>query len=129
MDARVDDAFKQHLQKMDWLHGDAVTQAATLTPPPAGATASGGKMGFNLPLSEAPEAQEVIAPVLEVKMTPEGVNERSAEGNSGQDCEDAAKAAATAAESLAEPAAPPTDGKIEKEAKTGSSPPKDGTPV
>uniref|UniRef100_A0A8C2Z8Q5 ATPase family AAA domain containing 3A n=1 Tax=Cyclopterus lumpus TaxID=8103 RepID=A0A8C2Z8Q5_CYCLU len=25
IDARVDDAFKQHLQKMDWLHGDEVT--------------------------------------------------------------------------------------------------------
>ncbi|TNN85563.1 ATPase family AAA domain-containing protein 3 [Liparis tanakae] len=140
IDARVDDAFKQHLQKMDWLHGDEVAQAATLTPPPAGATASGGKLGFNLLLSEAPEAQEVIAPVLEVKMKPEGestsppshTSEQSAEGTSGQDCEGAAKAeAATAAESQAEPAAPPTDGngKIEKEAKTGSSPPKDGTPV
>uniref|UniRef100_A0A8C2Z8R1 ATPase family AAA domain containing 3A n=1 Tax=Cyclopterus lumpus TaxID=8103 RepID=A0A8C2Z8R1_CYCLU len=141
IDARVDDAFKQHLQKMDWLHGDEVTHGTTLTPHPAGATASGGKMGFNLPLSQAPEAQEVIAPVLEVKMKQEGeslsppsnINNQSAEGKSatpaGQDCEDAAKAeAATEAKSLAKPAAP-TDGKMAKEDKTGSSPPKDGTPV
>uniref|UniRef100_A0A8C2Z8Q0 ATPase family AAA domain containing 3A n=1 Tax=Cyclopterus lumpus TaxID=8103 RepID=A0A8C2Z8Q0_CYCLU len=39
IDARVDDAFKQHLQKMDWLHGDEVTHGTTLTPHPAGATA------------------------------------------------------------------------------------------
>ncbi|XP_075966997.1 ATPase family AAA domain containing 3 [Anarhichas minor] len=138
IDARVDDAVKQHIQKMDWLHGDVEAQAKTLTPPSAGATAIGGKMGFTLPLSEAPEAQQVIAPVLEVETKQEGentappsdINDQSAEGKSataaGQDCEDAAKAA----ESLAQPAAPTdSDGKMEKEDKTGSSPPKDGTPV
>uniref|UniRef100_A0A4W6EMB3 ATPase family AAA domain containing 3A n=1 Tax=Lates calcarifer TaxID=8187 RepID=A0A4W6EMB3_LATCA len=55
IDARVDDAVKQHLQKMDWLHGEEEAQTKTLTPPPAGATGSGGKMGFTLPLSEAPQ--------------------------------------------------------------------------
>uniref|UniRef100_A0A7N8XJZ7 ATPase family AAA domain containing 3A n=1 Tax=Mastacembelus armatus TaxID=205130 RepID=A0A7N8XJZ7_9TELE len=39
IDARVDDAVKQHLQKMDWLHRE--DEAQTLTPPPAGATACG----------------------------------------------------------------------------------------
>uniref|UniRef100_A0A7N8XKL3 ATPase family AAA domain containing 3A n=1 Tax=Mastacembelus armatus TaxID=205130 RepID=A0A7N8XKL3_9TELE len=48
IDARVDDAVKQHLQKMDWLHRE--DEAQTLTPPPAGATGGGGKMGFTLPL-------------------------------------------------------------------------------
>lgn len=142
IDARVDDAIKQHHQKMDWLHGDEAAQAKTLTPPPAGATASGGKMGFNLPLTEAPQAEEVIAPVLEINTKQEGESipppsdiDHSAEGKSatlaGQDSEDAVKAeAAATAESLAQPAAPTdVEGKMEKEDKTGSSPPKDGTPV
>uniref|UniRef100_A0AAQ6A6Q9 AAA+ ATPase domain-containing protein n=1 Tax=Amphiprion ocellaris TaxID=80972 RepID=A0AAQ6A6Q9_AMPOC len=72
IDARVDDAVKQHLQKMDWLHGDEEAQAKSLTPPPTGVTGSGGKMGFTLPLSEAPQAEDVIAPVLEVDTKAEG---------------------------------------------------------
>uniref|UniRef100_A0A8D0CNU1 ATPase family AAA domain containing 3A n=1 Tax=Sander lucioperca TaxID=283035 RepID=A0A8D0CNU1_SANLU len=142
IDARVKDAVKQHLQKMDWLHGEDEAQAKSLTPPTAGGTGSGGKMGFTLPLSEAPEAQEVIAPVLEINskqagenITPPSDNDQSAEGKSatpaGQDCKDAVKAeAATEAESLAQPAVPTdSESKMEKEDKTGSSPPKDGTPV
>ncbi|XP_070758915.1 ATPase family AAA domain containing 3 isoform X2 [Enoplosus armatus] len=142
IDARVDDAVKQHVQKMDWLHGDEEAQTKTLTPPPAGATASGGKMGFSLPLSEAPQAEEVIAPVLEINANQEGESipppsdiDQSAVGKSaapaGQDCEDAVKAeAAATAASLAQPAASTdSEGKMEKEEKTGSSPPKDGTPV
>ncbi|XP_049893471.1 ATPase family AAA domain containing 3 [Epinephelus moara] len=142
IDARVDDAVRQHLQKMDWLHGDEESQAKTLTPPTAGAIASGGKMGFTLPHSEAPEAQEVIAPVLEMNTKQEGESipppsdiDQSAEGKSAtpaaQDCEDAVKAeAATTVESLDQPAASTDgEGKTEKEDKTGSSPPKDGTPV
>lgn len=70
IDARVDDAVRQHLQKMDWLHREE--EAQTLTPPPAGPTGSGGKMGFNLPLSEAPQAQEVCAPALELNAKQEG---------------------------------------------------------
>lgn len=140
IDARVDDAVKQHIQKMDWLHGDEAAQTKTLTPPPAGATAGVGKMGFTLPLSEAPEAQEVIAPILEINTKQGGESipppsdiDQSAEGKSaapaGQDCDDAVKAeAATEAESLAQPAAP-ADSEGKKEDKTGSSPPKDGTPV
>ncbi|KAF1391659.1 hypothetical protein PFLUV_G00044380 [Perca fluviatilis] len=142
IDARVNDAVKQHLQKMDWLHGEDEARAKSLTPPTAGGTGSGGKMGFTLPLSEAPEAQEVIAPVLEINskqagenITPPSDNDQSAEGKSatpaGQDCKDAVKAeAATEAESLAQPAAPiDSESKMEKEDKIGSSPPKDGTPV
>uniref|UniRef100_A0A8C9X2S6 ATPase family AAA domain containing 3A n=1 Tax=Sander lucioperca TaxID=283035 RepID=A0A8C9X2S6_SANLU len=48
IDARVKDAVKQHLQKMDWLHGEDEAQAKSLTPPTAGGTGSGGKMGFTL---------------------------------------------------------------------------------
>uniref|UniRef100_A0A4W6EQS7 ATPase family AAA domain containing 3A n=1 Tax=Lates calcarifer TaxID=8187 RepID=A0A4W6EQS7_LATCA len=130
IDARVDDAVKQHLQKMDWLHGEEEAQTKTLTPPPAGATGSGGKMGFTLPLSEAPQAQEMVAPALEMNtkqerdsIPPPSDSDQAAEGKSAipaaQDCEGAVKAeATTAAESL-----------VEKEDKTGSSPPKDGTPV
>lgn len=130
IDARVDDAVKQHLQKMDWLHGEEEAQTKTLTPPPAGVTGSGGKMGFTLPLSEAPQAQEMIAPALEMNtkqerdsIPPPSDSDQAAEGKSAipaaQDCEGAVKAeATTAAESL-----------VEKEDKTGSSPPKDGTPV
>ncbi|XP_049435535.1 ATPase family AAA domain containing 3 [Epinephelus fuscoguttatus] len=142
IDARVDDAVRQHLQKMDWLHGDEESQAKTLTPPTAGAIASGGKMGFTLPHSAAPEAQEVIAPVLEMNTKQEGESipppsdiDQSAEGKSAtpaaQDSEDAVKTeAAMTAESLDQPAASTDgEGKTEKEDKTGSSPPKDGTPV
>ncbi|XP_034079830.1 ATPase family AAA domain containing 3 [Gymnodraco acuticeps] len=135
IDARVDEAFKQHLQKMDWLHGDEEAQTRTLTRPLAGATAAVGQMGFTLPLSEAPEAQEVIAPVLESSTKLEGESlaplsdiDQPAEGKSappaGQDCDDAVKAAT---EALA-----PTDseGKVtEKQDKAASPPPKDGTPV
>lgn len=119
IDARVDDAVKQHIQKMDWLHAEEDAQTKTLTPPLAGATATGGKMGFNLPLSEAPQAEEVIAPVLEINTKQEGES-----ATARQDCE-----AATTAESLAQPAASTDgEGKVEKDDKTGS-PPKDGTPV
>ncbi|XP_058486923.1 ATPase family AAA domain containing 3 [Solea solea] len=135
IDARVDDAIKQHHQKMDWLRAEV--ESKTLTPPPAESAAGVGKMGFNLPLSEAPQAQQVIAPVLEMHAEQEAdiipppisdINQ-SAEGKSdvlaGQECEDTVKAeSTTAAESLAKSTAV-TDG----EDKTGSSPPKDGTPV
>lgn len=141
IDARVDDAVKQHLQKMDWLHGEE--EAQSLTPPTAGTIASGGKMGFTLPLSEAPQTDDVIAPVMESNMKQEGESvpapsdiDQAAEGKNAnsaeQDCKDAVKAeAAPVAESSAELAAPTdSENKVEKEDKAGSlSPPKDGTPV
>jgi len=150
IDARVDDAVKQHLQKMDWLHGE--DEAKSLTPPPAGAAGNEGKLGFNLPLSETPQAQEVIAPILELNtkeeigsMPPPSDGDQSAEGKSGvpagQDCEEAVKAEVktaevktaevkTAEESISQPdASTDSDHKLGKEDKAGSSPPKDGTPV
>ncbi|XP_069009315.1 LOW QUALITY PROTEIN: ATPase family AAA domain containing 3 [Embiotoca jacksoni] len=134
IDARVDDAVRQHLQKMDWLHGEEEAPARSLAPPAAGGAGGAGKMGFNLPLGEAPQAQQVVAPLLESNTKPEGESapppsdiDQSAEGERAvpaeQNCEDAAKAETmTTAESL-EKAAASTD------SKTGSSPPKDGTPV
>lgn len=140
IDARVDDAVKQHLQKMDWLHGEE--EAQSLTPPPAGATPSGGKMGFTLPLSEAPQTDDVIPPVLEINMKQEGTSiippsdiDQSAKGKNanpaGQDCKDAVKAEAVEEEENLAEHAVSTDGenKVEKQDKTGSSPPKEGTPV
>ncbi|XP_030584834.1 ATPase family AAA domain containing 3 [Archocentrus centrarchus] len=129
IDARVDDAVKQHLQKMDWLRGEE--EAKSLTPPPAGAKSSGGKMGFNLPLSEAPQAQEVIAPVLEVNVKREGISLTAGGKGAGHNCNDAAKAEAkTTAESLGQPGASnDSENKMREDNQTGSSPPKDGTPV
>uniref|UniRef100_A0A671TGE2 ATPase family AAA domain containing 3A n=1 Tax=Sparus aurata TaxID=8175 RepID=A0A671TGE2_SPAAU len=136
IDARVDDAVKQHLQKMNWLHAEE--EAQTLTPPPAGATAIGGKMGFTLPQSDAPQAEAVIAPVLDKQgesIAPPSDLDQSEEGKSatpaGKDFEDTVKAeAATTAENLVDPAASTdSEGKVDKEGKTGSLPPKDGTPV
>lgn len=68
IDARVQDAIKQHIQKMDWLHGEGVQELQVKPPSPKLATPGGidGKMGFILPASEAPLAQEVIAPVVNV---------------------------------------------------------------
>lgn len=123
IDARVDDAIKQHRQKMDWLRGEE--EAKTLTPPPpVGAPGSGGKQGFNLPLKETPQAQEVIAPVLEVssKQQSESVppplyDDQSA---AGQDCDGAARAEVKTTEA---------DLTQETEKQDKTSPPKDGTPV
>lgn len=126
IDARVDDAIKQHHQKMDWLRGEE--EAQSLTPPPARATTTGGKMGFNLPLSSAPQTENMIAPALEMYAKQESKGApaapetlQSAEGGipAGQDCRNAAsgEAASCAGENK------------EKEEKSASFPPKDGTPV
>lgn len=114
IDARVDDAVKQHHQKMDWLRGEE--EAQSLTPPPARATTTVGKMGFNLPLSSTPQTENMIAPALEMyaqhesRGAPEAPEtHQSAEGGipAGQDCSE----------------------NKEKEEKSASCPPKDGTPV
>lgn len=114
IDARVDDAVKQHHQKMDWLRGEE--EAQSLTPPPARATTTGGKMGFNLPLSSTPQTENMIAPALEMY-----AEHQSAEGGTpaGQDCRDSASGEAAASDSEDK----------EKEEKSASRPPKDGTPV
>ncbi|XP_037535439.1 ATPase family AAA domain containing 3 [Nematolebias whitei] len=133
IDARVDDAVKQHLQKMDWLRGEEEAKSLTPPPPPAGGPGSGGKMGFNLPLKETPQAQEVIAPVLEMNteqqsesVLPPSDSDQSA---AGPDCEDAARADfKTTDVGLNQPDAF-TDSGTGKQDKTGPCPPKDGTPV
>lgn len=120
IDARVDDAVKQHQQKMDWLHKEE--EAQTLTPPKVGAPGSGGKMGFTLPVSEEPQAHEVIAPLLELNPKQGDSSPRSSGIRQSAEGE--------RADSLAQ-AAPSTDGKgkMLKEDEPGSRPPKDGTPV
>lgn len=116
IDARVDDAVKQHLQKMDWLHGEGEdSQTKTSTPPSAAATASDGKLGITLPPSEPPQAQEVIGPILEKDAKPEGESVQMTPSESVVTEEPAASTA--------------SEGKMEKESKTEASPPKDGTPV
>ncbi|XP_018588539.1 ATPase family AAA domain containing 3 [Scleropages formosus] len=77
IDARVDDAIRQHRQKMDWLHREGLESGAKVgvTLPPEEAIGSGGKkMGFVLPrdgaaltqgdtlqpLEEVPHAQEIL---------------------------------------------------------------------
>lgn len=140
IDARVDDAVKQHVQKMDWLLREE--EAQSLTPPTAGTSASGGKMGFTLPLSEAPQTENIIATAIESIMKEDATSiptpsdtDQSAEDKkaslAGQDSKDVAKEkAVTTEESLADPVATTdTENKVEKEDKTGSPPPKDGTPV
>ncbi|XP_064160892.1 ATPase family AAA domain containing 3 [Anguilla rostrata] len=60
IDARVEDAVRQHLQKMDWLQRE--------TPGTAGGQEGGpdgmGKMGFNLPLEDVPRALGADVPPL-----------------------------------------------------------------
>uniref|UniRef100_A0A3Q2XIJ6 ATPase family AAA domain containing 3A n=1 Tax=Hippocampus comes TaxID=109280 RepID=A0A3Q2XIJ6_HIPCM len=124
IDTRVDDAVKQHRQKMDWLRTEEEAQTKTLTPPPAGGAASSttGKMGFNLPLGETSQAQEVIAPLLVHKMKQQGdclPQERTAESQSSPsarlDCEEANRAS--------------LEQRAEKKVEKTDSAPKDGTPV
>lgn len=135
IDARVDDAIKQHLQKMDWLLREE--EAQTLTPPAAGATTPGGKMGFTLPLSEAPQTENIIAQAVETSAktaatstpTPSDTDQ-SAEGQDASLAEHHCEEAAKEKESLADPvAAADSQSKAEQEDKSRSSPPKDGTPV
>ncbi|KAF6736497.1 ATPase family AAA domain-containing protein 3 [Oryzias melastigma] len=110
IDARVDDAVKQHHQKMDWLHGEE--EAKSLTPALAGATGSGGKRGFSLPLSQAPQAQEVIAAASAERSSSAGVS-------AGRDCVDEKTKEGTSEQPAA---SAPSD-------KTDPPPSKDGTPV
>lgn len=123
IDARVDDAVKQHHQKMDWLRAEV--EATTLTPPPAGSS-MGGKMGFNLPLTKPSVAEEVIAPILErsADKSDADLPPSDTEKPTEKDCENLVEKVESISESV-------TDGetKVEKQDKTGSLPPKDGTPV
>lgn len=123
IDARVDDAIKQHVQKMDWLRREE--EAQTLTPPPAGAAGSAGKKGFTLPLGEVPQAHEVIAPILEPNAKLEG-DSISQSSDIHQSLEE--KRAVPAAQDWKDAASTDEEKTVKKD-KTGSSPPKDGTPV
>ncbi|XP_041744229.1 ATPase family AAA domain-containing protein 3 [Coregonus clupeaformis] len=71
IDARVDEAMRQHLQKMDWLHGDTEAAGAKSTASPSAGPADSRKIGFTLPLGEPPQAQEVLTPALEMDNKPE----------------------------------------------------------
>ncbi|KAF7208720.1 ATPase family AAA domain containing 3 [Nothobranchius furzeri] len=124
IDARVDDAVKQHHQKMDWLRGEE--EAKSLTPPPlsplpAGVPGSGGKRGFTLPLKDTPRAEEAIAPVLDINLPSPSDGDQSAGGkridSTGPGCEAEAK---TVKGDLNQ-----DDG----ERKPDQTPPKDGSPV
>ncbi|KAJ8360722.1 hypothetical protein SKAU_G00172470 [Synaphobranchus kaupii] len=59
IDARVEDAIRQHLQKMDWLQREAPGTAVQ-----EGSAVGLGKMGFTLPLGGVPQALEVGAESL-----------------------------------------------------------------
>uniref|UniRef100_A0A1A8ECZ0 ATPase family, AAA domain containing 3B n=1 Tax=Nothobranchius kadleci TaxID=1051664 RepID=A0A1A8ECZ0_NOTKA len=124
IDARVDDAVKQHHQKMDWLRGEE--EAKSLTPPPlsplpAGVPGIGEKRGFTLPLKDAPRAEEAIAPVLDINLPSPSDGDQSAGGKridpTGPGCEAEAK---TVKGDLNQ-----DDG----ERKPDQTPPKDGSPV
>uniref|UniRef100_A0A1A8IK40 ATPase family, AAA domain containing 3B n=1 Tax=Nothobranchius kuhntae TaxID=321403 RepID=A0A1A8IK40_NOTKU len=124
IDARVDDAIKQHHQKMDWLRGEE--EAKSLTPPPlsplpAGVPGSGGKRGFTLPLKDTPQAEEAIAPVLDINLPSPSDGDQSAGGKridpTGPGCEAETK---TVKGDLNQ-----DDG----ERKPDQTPPKDGSPV
>ncbi|KAK6321419.1 hypothetical protein J4Q44_G00083950 [Coregonus suidteri] len=71
IDARVDDAVRQHLQKMDWLHGDNGEAGAKSTASPSAGPVDSSNIGFTLPLGEPPQAQGVLTPVLEMDSRPE----------------------------------------------------------
>uniref|UniRef100_A0AAY4AZN9 AAA+ ATPase domain-containing protein n=1 Tax=Denticeps clupeoides TaxID=299321 RepID=A0AAY4AZN9_9TELE len=60
IDARVEDAVRQHMQKMDWLHGEGVLNAEgkPMTMSHKGVPVMGGKMGF-----EQPQALDGSSPV------------------------------------------------------------------
>ncbi|XP_076857740.1 ATPase family AAA domain containing 3 [Brachyhypopomus gauderio] len=64
IDARVDDAIRQHQQKMDWLHGDSGLDEGCNTPPGhQGVLASkGAKMGFTVPQDVSPQALGLLSP-------------------------------------------------------------------
>ncbi|XP_072521935.1 ATPase family AAA domain containing 3 [Salminus brasiliensis] len=61
IDARVDDAVRQHMQKMDWLQD---SEGITMSPSHQGAAAGkGAKMGFIVPQGAPPQAEELLSPL------------------------------------------------------------------
>ncbi|KAL0978425.1 hypothetical protein UPYG_G00170250 [Umbra pygmaea] len=137
IDSRVDDAVRQHLQKMDWLHGDTEEAQAKSTALPTAGPADGSKIGFSLPLAELPQAQGVLSPILEVDSTLEAhVSQKElnlelpSPAEPGQPSSDTDTLAVPKAEEVVarqgEGGAAVGEGGAEPETKP---PPKDGTPV
>ncbi|XP_010879760.1 ATPase family AAA domain containing 3 isoform X2 [Esox lucius] len=150
IDSRVDDAVRQHLQKMDWLHGDIEEAPAKSTALPSAGPADRSKIGFSLPLGEPPHAQEELSPLLEmdskveapdfqqelklevplsaepVQTVPDSATLSVEEGTVPSEG-GSVKEVLTRQENEAEGGAPITESRVEKE-KT-KPPPKDGTPV
>ncbi|XP_029539237.1 ATPase family AAA domain containing 3 [Oncorhynchus nerka] len=153
IDARVDEAMRQHLQKMDWLHGHTKEAGAKSTISPSAGPADSSKIGFTLPLGEPPQAQDVLTPALEMDNKPEAhviQEELKLEVPAPPSSDGAqlpveegtvpAKGEGVKAETVVTPqgevaegvsqtdAAPSSEGGTGKEGKT-KAPPKDGTPV
>eukprot|EP00063_Salmo_salar_P013557 XP_013988392.1 PREDICTED: ATPase family AAA domain-containing protein 3 isoform X1 [Salmo salar] len=153
IDARVDDAMRQHLQKMDWLHGHTKEAGAKSTASPSAGPADSSKMGFTLPPGEPPQAQDVLTPALEMDNKPEahviqeelklevpappspdGAELPVEEGTvpakgEGVKAETVVTPQGEVAEGVSQTdAAPSSEGGTGKEGKT-KTPPKDGTPV
>ncbi|XP_021425037.2 ATPase family AAA domain containing 3 [Oncorhynchus mykiss] len=153
IDARVDEAMRQHLQKMDWLHGHTKEAGAKSTISPSAGPADSSKIGFTLPLGEPPQAQDVLTPALEMGNKPEAhviQEELKLEVQAPPSSDGAelpveegtvlAKGEGVKAETVVTPqgevaegvsqtdAAPSSEGGTGKEGKT-KAPPKDGTPV
>lgn len=62
IDARVEDAIRQHRQKMDWLHGEGVldNEGRPLQSPEI--HSKGSKMGFSPPLTSQEVTSELEKP-------------------------------------------------------------------
>ena len=83
IDARVDEAVKQHRQKMNWLHAEAVSGEGG--PGAGGAAAEGGlgKIGFTPPPQAFSEnILEVESPSRDSEMGDELGNGTKSEGSS-----------------------------------------------
>ena len=159
IDARVEDSIKQHFQKMNWLHRDeAAAAAAEVIPGQTGAADVGPGIGFTLPKGQPPQAQEVLAPVLEAEKVEAPVPLEEVQLNSILPVTDSAVVPAKGGgtgeggtvqaevesvqavdilptqgegqESKAQnEAGPPLEKEAGKEVETKSTPSKDGTPV
>lgn len=102
IDARVDDAVRQHEQKMDWLQD---SEGTTMNPSHQGAAVGkSAKTGFILPQGAPPQAQEVLSP-LQKNENPAAVDSTFTPGEGGSGT------------------VPPAGGDKKTE------PPKEGTPV
>ncbi|KAI5093760.1 ATPase family AAA domain-containing protein 3 [Silurus meridionalis] len=111
IDARVDDAVQQHMQKMDWLHGDGVLDNEGRAAPADQQGGKSAKMGIILPQGSPLKAPEVLCPLKEAL---DSTTQLAEEGGS----------------SAAEKGTVPLEGEgggRHKEQK--DVPPKDGTPV